>query len=130
MSLCSFSWSLTPGRLASGARRAPRVFGSGLLRAGNGRERRPAQRFPGFRRDLQGREALERHHVHAGLLVPRTAAPSAVLLMMVMLGAFLTQISHGRNGVGEIVFFVLLGVIAYLRRGPWVGRRTRVAAAV
>ena len=66
----------------------------------------------------------------AGLLVPRAAAPSAVLLMMVMLGAFFTQVTHGRTGVGEIVFFVLLGVIAYLRRGYWVRGSAKVAAAV
>src|SRR5215213_2746162 len=58
----------------------------------------------------------------AGLLVPRAAAPSAIVLMIVMIGAFFTQITHGRNGVGEIVFFLLLGVIAYLRREPWVRR--------
>ena len=66
----------------------------------------------------------------AGLLIPRAAAPSAVMLMMVMLGAFFTQITHGRNGVGEIVFFLLLGIVAYLRRGHWVRRSAKVAATV
>jgi len=66
----------------------------------------------------------------AGLLVPRTAAPSALALMAVMAGAFFTQITHGRNGLGEIVFFVLLGVIAYLRRGYWIRRHGDVAATV
>lgn len=66
-----------------------------------------------------------------GLLIPRVAAPSAVLLMMVMAGAAVTQITRGgRSGVGEIVFFVLLGVIAYARRAPWVERLTaRTTAA-
>jgi uncharacterized membrane protein YphA (DoxX/SURF4 family) len=52
-----------------------------------------------------------------GLLIPRVATPSAILLMVVMAGAAVTQITRGgRNGVGEIVFFVLLGVVAYARR--------------
>lgn len=58
-----------------------------------------------------------------GLLIPRIATPAAILLMVVMAGAAVTQITRaGRSGVGEIVFFVLLGVIAYARRAPWVQR--------
>jgi hypothetical protein len=43
----------------------------------------------------------------------------------VMVGAAITRITHGGSGVGEILFFTLLGVIAYARRSasmlpPWV----------
>jgi uncharacterized membrane protein YphA (DoxX/SURF4 family) len=59
-----------------------------------------------------------------GLLVPRIAAPSALLLMCVMAGAAITRMLNGGSGVGELVFLGLLGVIAYARR-PW-----RVRSAV
>ena len=50
------------------------------------------------------------------LLVPRLASYSAMVLMVVMAGASATQIFRGgRNGVGELVFVVLLGVVAALR---------------
>ena len=50
------------------------------------------------------------------LLVPRLASYSAIVLALVMIGASATQILRGgRNGVGEIVFAVLLGVIALVR---------------
>lgn len=60
-----------------------------------------------------------------GLLVPRIATPSAIVLMCVMVGAAITRITHGGSGVGEILFFTLLGIIAYARRSasmlpPWV----------
>jgi uncharacterized membrane protein YphA (DoxX/SURF4 family) len=51
-----------------------------------------------------------------GLLIPRVASYSAIVLAVVMLGASATQVLRGgRNGIGEIVFAALLGVIAYLR---------------
>ena len=51
-----------------------------------------------------------------GLLVPRVASASALTLMVVMAGAAITQITRGgRNGVGELVFLGLLGVVAVLR---------------
>lgn len=50
------------------------------------------------------------------LLVPKLASYSAIVLSAVMIGAAATQILRGgRNGVGEVVFAVLLGVIAALR---------------
>jgi len=58
-----------------------------------------------------------------GLLIPRIATPSAVLLMGVMLGAAVTRMIHAGSGVGEIVFFTLLGVIAYARRPALMHRR-------
>jgi uncharacterized membrane protein YphA (DoxX/SURF4 family) len=39
-----------------------------------------------------------------GLLVPRVAGASAITLMAVMAGAFVTQVTHGRSGIGELVF--------------------------
>ena len=51
-----------------------------------------------------------------GLLIPKLASYSAIVLMVVMIGAAATQVlAGGRNGVGEIVFATLLGVIAWLR---------------
>ena len=51
-----------------------------------------------------------------GLLIPRFASYSAIVLAVVMVGASATQVLRGgRNGVGEIVFALLLGVIAWLR---------------
>jgi uncharacterized membrane protein YphA (DoxX/SURF4 family) len=53
------------------------------------------------------------------LLVPRTASAGAVVLIPVMIAAAITQIARGgRNGVGEIVFAVVLTVIAWAR---WPG---------
>jgi putative oxidoreductase len=53
------------------------------------------------------------------LLVPRTASAGAVVLVPVMIAAAITQITRGgRNGVGEIVFAVVLTVIAWAR---WPG---------
>jgi putative oxidoreductase len=62
-----------------------------------------------------------------GLLIPKTASYSALLLAVVMLGAAATHIVHAdRSPVGELVFASLLLVIAYLR---WNDRwRPRVAA--
>src|SRR5688572_26570279 len=43
-----------------------------------------------------------------GLLVPRLASASAIVLAVVMAGAAATQITvGGRNGVGELVFMTL-----------------------
>ena len=50
-----------------------------------------------------------------GLLVPRLASASAVTLMIVMAGAFVTQVTHGRNGIGELVLMTILGIVAYGR---------------
>ena len=50
------------------------------------------------------------------LLVPKFATPAAVVLMVVMVGAGITQVTNGGSGVGELVFFTLLGVIAWARR--------------
>jgi hypothetical protein len=38
--------------------------------------------------------------------------------MTVMAGAFVTQVTHGRNGIGELVFMTMLGIVAY---GRWPG---------
>jgi uncharacterized membrane protein YphA (DoxX/SURF4 family) len=53
-----------------------------------------------------------------GLLVPRIASASAIVLMAVMAGAAVTRLMNGGSGVGELVFFTLLGVVAYVR---WPG---------
>lgn len=51
-----------------------------------------------------------------GLLVPKVASASAITLMVVMAGAAVTQITRGgRDGVGELVFCTLLGVVALVR---------------
>jgi len=63
-----------------------------------------------------------------GLLVPRLATPAALVLMCVMLGAAITRGLNGVNPVGELVFFTLLGVIAYARRPSFAARASRVAA--
>ena len=54
------------------------------------------------------------------LLVPKLATPAALILMIVMIGAAVTQMMNGRSGVGELVFFSLLGIIAFARRGYWL----------
>ena len=51
-----------------------------------------------------------------GLLIPRVASASAIILAIVMAGAAATHIIHGdRNAIGEIVFMSLLLVVAALR---------------
>ena len=51
-----------------------------------------------------------------GLLIPRVASASAIVLAIVMAGAAATQILRGgRDGVGELVFMGLLIVIAVVR---------------
>lgn len=61
-----------------------------------------------------------------GLLVPRFASHSAIVLVIVMLGAAATQILRGgRNGVGELVFALLLALLACIR---WPDR-IRMASA-
>ena len=51
-----------------------------------------------------------------GLLIPKIASYSALILAGVMVGAAATHIVNGdRNGVGEIVFASLLIVIAVVR---------------
>jgi putative oxidoreductase len=64
-----------------------------------------------------------------GLLVPKTATPSALILMVVMVGAAITQMLNGRNGVGELVFCALLAVIAYARWPAWLRLPRRVPGA-
>ena len=56
-----------------------------------------------------------------GLLIPRIASYCAMTLSIVMLGASATQVLRGgRNGVGEIVFAVLLAALAWIRwRDRW-----------
>ena len=54
------------------------------------------------------------------LLVPKLATPAALALMVVMLGAAITRLTHVGSGVGELVFFSVLGVIAFARRSHWV----------
>jgi uncharacterized membrane protein YphA (DoxX/SURF4 family) len=59
-----------------------------------------------------------------GLLIPKAAGLSAALLSVVMVGAAITQMTAGgRSGVGELVFALLLALVAYVRRGSWVRRR-------
>jgi len=64
-----------------------------------------------------------------GLLIPRVASYCAIMLSIVMLGASATQVLRGgRNGVGEIVFAVLLAALAWIRwRDRW---RVKTAARV
>jgi uncharacterized membrane protein YphA (DoxX/SURF4 family) len=56
-----------------------------------------------------------------GLLIPRAASYCAITLSIVMVGASATQVLRGgRNGVGEVVFALLLGVLAWIRwRDRW-----------
>ena len=64
------------------------------------------------------------------LLIPKLASGSAMTLAVVMAGAAATQIFRGgRNGVGEIVFMVLLLVIAALRWRDRLRIRRPAAAA-
>ena len=63
------------------------------------------------------------------LMIPRLASISAMILAVVMAGAAATQIFRGgRNGVGEIVFMVLLLAVAALRWRDRLGIRRPVAA--
>jgi putative oxidoreductase len=51
-----------------------------------------------------------------GLLIPRLTSYSAIVLTIVMIGASATQVLRGsRNGVGELVFAILLILIAVIR---------------
>jgi uncharacterized membrane protein YphA (DoxX/SURF4 family) len=64
-----------------------------------------------------------------GLLIPKVASVSAMILAVVMAGAAATQILRGgRNGVGELVFMALLIVIAALRWRDRLRLRRPVAA--
>ena len=67
-----------------------------------------------------------------GLLIPKVASASALLLAVVMAGAAATQILRGgRNGVGEIVFMLLLLGLAALRWRDrfWTARPATIAPA-
>lgn len=66
-----------------------------------------------------------------GLLIPRIASVSALTLVVVMFSAAITQITRGgRNGVGELVFCVLVAIVAYARwpDGAWLFRRRSASA--
>ena len=65
-----------------------------------------------------------------GLLIPKIATPSAITLMVVMVGAAITRLNNGGTAVGELVFATLLGIIAYARRRDLITVRRRTAAAV
>jgi uncharacterized membrane protein YphA (DoxX/SURF4 family) len=65
-----------------------------------------------------------------GLLIPRIASLSAAMLMIVMTGAAITQMTHGRNGVGELVFLTLLAVVAWVRWPGVLESRRRQSARV
>ena len=43
--------------------------------------------------------------------------------MTVMAGAFVTRVTHGASGVGELVFMTMLGVVAYCRWPGVLARR-------
>jgi putative oxidoreductase len=64
------------------------------------------------------------------LLVPRLAAPSASMLLAIMLGALVTHVRYGETGrVPEVaILAVLLGCVIYLRRRE-VDHRLRAFAA-
>jgi uncharacterized membrane protein YphA (DoxX/SURF4 family) len=62
------------------------------------------------------------------LLVPRLASAAALVLMAVMIGAAVTQISHGRSGVGELVFLCVLAIIAYARWPGVLGQARALSA--
>lgn len=53
-----------------------------------------------------------------GLLIPRLASLAALGLIVIMLGAVYTHISHGEYSMAPVplVVLLLLGVVAYLRR--------------
>jgi uncharacterized membrane protein YphA (DoxX/SURF4 family) len=55
----------------------------------------------------------------AGLLIPKTASASGLVLSIIMIGAAITQRLNGaRSGGGELVLATLLLVVAYAR---WPG---------
>jgi putative oxidoreductase len=67
-----------------------------------------------------------------GLLIPKLTSASALLLAVVMAGAAATQILRGgRNGMGEIVFMLLLLGLAALRWRDrfWTARPAKIAPA-
>jgi putative oxidoreductase len=64
-----------------------------------------------------------------GLLVPKTATPSALILMVVMIGAAITRMLHGGSGIGELVFCALLGIIAFARWPAWLRFHRRAPEA-
>jgi len=54
-----------------------------------------------------------------GLLIPLLQAPAAAALAALMVGAFITQLAvfDGENAATPVMVFVLLAVIAWVRRG-------------
>ena len=52
-----------------------------------------------------------------GLWIPRLAFWAAVGLFAIMLGAVYTHLSNGENAIGALVFAVVLGSVAWARRG-------------
>lgn len=71
--------------------------------------------YPGFMAFLIG--ALEVLGA-AGLLIPRLAGLAAIGLIVIMLGAIYTHLSHAEYGMAPVplVVMVLLGVVVYFRR--------------
>ncbi|MET8979886.1 DoxX family protein [Streptomyces sp. NPDC004539] len=57
------------------------------------------------------------------LLIPALQTPGAAGLAALMVGAFITQLTvfDGENAVTPVIVFVLLAVIAWVRRGSVVG---------
>ena len=51
-----------------------------------------------------------------GLWLPRLEFWAACGLMLIMLGAIYTNVSHGENPIGAVVAFGLLGFVAWARR--------------
>ena len=67
-----------------------------------------------------------------GLLIPKLTSASALLLAVVMAGAAATQILRGgRNGIGEIVFMLLLLGLAAVRWRDrfWAAKPANIAPA-
>ena len=61
------------------------------------------------------------------LLVPRTASPAALLLIVIMIGAGFTHALHNEMErlPQVLVMSALLGVVAYARWPDMIGRKTR-----
>ena len=62
------------------------------------------------------------------LLVPLAAGIGAAGLIVIMVGAFFTHVLHGEPFWGPLVFGLLLSVVAYVRRPPFLRRAENPAA--
>ncbi|MFF5081835.1 DoxX family protein [Actinoplanes sp. NPDC000266] len=60
-----------------------------------------------------------------GLLIPRLAGPAAVGLMLLMVGAFITQVFILHGGAVAITPVVLFGLFAFIAWGRLFRRRPR-----